>query len=310
MNGRLFLHIGPPKTATTAMQYAFEEIDNKALVYGGTFQPRERNADSLSDILLRAANSNPPKEPRELEGALEEIAEHVRAGKAVVISEEMLSLSTARRSMTDKLSFLGQCFGTIPTTVILGVRDPLDAIPSLYQEIFKSQPLLTKLSFSRFCESNAIECYDYRKIISILQDSGLEKVKIVGFEDICSGSLALQDLLSHPDLPETQLNLRKVNTSQVKGKTMTRKLEPISLAMLGRTRVIRKLRKMPPFHGERLAQHVAVLARSIRIPNSEFRKLSIPDEKLRHYQKSYRFAQAFDAKCAGQSVPDQLRNIG
>ncbi|MBC7180972.1 MAG: hypothetical protein H5U14_12920, partial [Roseovarius sp.] len=152
MTGRLFLHIGPPKTATTALQHAFEEIADETLIYGGTFQPRERNAGSLSDILLRAASGRRAYRGRQLEEALTRIREDVRSGKTVVISEEMLSLSMTT-PMADKLAFLGQCFAGLPTTIILCARDPQEAIPSLYQELYRSQSFLTKLSFSRFCQS-------------------------------------------------------------------------------------------------------------------------------------------------------------
>lgn len=305
MTGRLFLHIGPPKTATTALQYAFEEIAAEALIYGGTFQPRDRNDGSLSDILLRASSG---RRSHPLEEALTRIREDVRSGKIVVISEEMLSLSTTA-SMADKLAFLGRCFAGLPTTIILCIRDPQDAIPSLYQELYRSQPFLTKLSFSRFCRSDAIACYDYRRIITLLQKAGLDTVRIIGFERICSGGLTARELFDHPGLPDTRLSLRKVNTSRIKDNSKVRKLEPFSLRMLGQTRLFRKLRELPPFRGDQVARGLAAIAERIRIPKSEYRRLAIPQAQARHYEASYRFACRLEAARAGQDSSAKTRDM-
>lgn len=308
MTGRVFLHIGPPKTATTALQYAFEEIADETLIYGGTFQPRERNSGSLSDILLRAAGGHQAQRGRPLEEALDRIGEAVRSGKIVVISEEMLSLSM-NTSMADKLTFLGQCFAGLPTTIILCIRNPQEAIPSLYQELYRVQPFLTKLSFSRFCRSDTVECYDYRKIISLLQEAGLGTIRIISFEHICSGNLTLRELFDHPGLPDKRLSLRKANTSRTKDNTTVRKLEPISLRMIGQTRLFRTLRKLPPFRSDRVAGRLAAIAERIRIPHSDYRRLAIPQAQARHYEASYRFARAFGAAGPGQDSPAQTRDM-
>lgn len=299
MAGRLFLHIGPPKTATTALQYAFEEIADETLIYGGTFQPRERNAGSLSDMLLRATHGRSVKPDHSLEEALTRIREDVRSGKIVVVSEELLSLSM-KTPMADKLAFLGQCFAGLPTTIILCIRDPQEAIPSLYQELYRNQPFLTKLSFSRFCRSQVVDCYDYRKIVTLLRQAGFDTILTISFEQICSGEMTSRDLFDHPGLPDKRLNLRKVNTSQTKGDGAIRQLEPLSLGMLGQTRILRKLRKLPPFSNDRVAGMLAAIAERIKIPNSDYRRLSIPQAQARHFEESYRFAQGLQAVCADQ----------
>ena len=302
MTGHLFLHIGPPKTATTALQHAFEELADETVVYGGTFQPRrERNTGSLSDILFKAASQGRTQHDNKLESALDQIRSDVLSGKIVVISEEMFGLSRSR-SMAHKLAFLGECFEGLPSTILLCARNPLDAIPSLYQELYRSQPFLMKLSFARFCRSDAIDCYDYRKIVTLLHEAGFDTIRIIGFEQVCSGKLTMQDLFDRPDLPDRRLGLRKVNTSRIKENTTIRTLEPISLKTIGRTRLVRKLRKLPPFRNDRVAGSLAAIAERIRIPNSEYRTLSIPEAQVSHYMDSYRFACALEVPYADQAV--------
>lgn len=300
MTGRLFLHIGPPKTATTALQHAFEELADETVIYGGTYQPRDRNADSLSDVLFKAASRSRTQHDRKLEDALEQIRSDVLSGKIVVISEEMLGLSRSS-SMAQKLAFLGRCFAGVPATIILCLRSPVDAIPSLYQQVYRNQPFLTKLSFSRFCRSDTIDCYDYRKIVTLLQEAGFDTIRIIGFDRVCSGDLTVQDVFDHPGLPDKRLSLRRVNTSRIKENTTIRTLEPISLGMIGRTRLVRKLRKLPPFRNDRVAGSLAVIAARIRIPNSECRTLSIPEAQVSHYMDSYRFACALEVSYADQA---------
>ena len=78
--GKLYLHIGPPKTATTSLQVAFQETDLAALHYGGTFQPREANAGSLAQTLHRATAGRLTPQDADVRAALGAIREHLRGG--------------------------------------------------------------------------------------------------------------------------------------------------------------------------------------------------------------------------------------
>lgn len=291
MTGRLYLHIGPPKTATTALQYAFEDIADENLIYGGTFQPRERNAGSLSDILLRAMGGEPGHGRARVDGAVAQIGAMIRSGKSVVISEEMFALSM-RTTLEHKLRFLGEHLGKMPVTVILCIRDPRDAIPSLYQELYRGLPLPTKVRFSRFCNSPSIDCYDYRKIITLLREAGFDAIRVIRFEQVGAGALTSRDLFEDPARPDRALTLPRVNTSATGGggASPVRRLEPISLDLLTQTRLYGGLRRRLPFLRGRWGERLSALLGRIRVPGSEYRALTIPAARLEHFEKSYAYA--------------------
>lgn len=306
MTGRLYLHIGPPKTATTALQYAFESIADENLIYGGTFQPRERNGGSLSDVLLRAMGGTAGRD--RLDEVVRQIAAAIRSGKSVVISEELFGLSMAT-PMADKLAFLGQCFAGLPTTIILCIRNPQEAIPSLYQEIYRSQPFLTKLNFSKFCRSQAPDCYDYRKIISLLQGAGFDTIRIIGFEQVCSGNLTTRDLFDDPTLPDRTLTLPRVNTSATRDASPVRRFEPISLKLLTQTRLYGRLRNRLPVLRGGWGERLVILLGWIRIPGSEYRALTIPKEQVDHFSESYAYACNYrdNLRRADETAADALK---
>lgn len=137
MEGRLFLHIGPPKTATTSLQVAFERLSHPRYSYGGTFQPRERNTGSLAHQLHRAVGEGAPALPAQVAAVEAKLAE----GGIVLISEEMLSLRQEGVATAAKIARLGRLFSGLPVTVLATLRDPVEALPSLFQELRAGLPL-------------------------------------------------------------------------------------------------------------------------------------------------------------------------
>ena len=109
MKGRVFLHVGPPKTATTALQLAFEDLRHPKYVFGGTFQPRVRNKDSLADVLVKATGGDGEAAAT----VIERVKNSLVDGDIVLISEEMLSLEQKAVPMCEKIERLGAIFRRI-----------------------------------------------------------------------------------------------------------------------------------------------------------------------------------------------------
>ena len=78
--GKLYLHIGPPKTATTSLQIAFQEAHLSGLHYGGTFLPRENNVGSLAETLHQAAAGRLTTKDADVRAALGDISKILRGG--------------------------------------------------------------------------------------------------------------------------------------------------------------------------------------------------------------------------------------
>lgn len=87
MTGHLYLHIGPPKSGTTSLQHTFERIQHPRFVYGGVYQPRERNRGTLANRLDHALQEGEQNDGN----AIQEKNKRSRhCGEACVISEEVL----------------------------------------------------------------------------------------------------------------------------------------------------------------------------------------------------------------------------
>lgn len=89
------------------------------------------------------------------------LSDEIKSGSLVLISEEMFLVSQEIRDWEGKLNSLGDYLSNIPVSILVSIRNPIDGLPSLYQEIFDTLPLLYQLSFKRFCGSHFAKCYDY-----------------------------------------------------------------------------------------------------------------------------------------------------
>lgn len=239
MKPRLYLHLGPPKTATTSLQIALEEAGSEWLHYGGVFQPRERNAGSLSQRLHQAAAGKWADDNPNISSVLDEIQSHLAAGRSVMISEEMFLVEQRGCPITLKIERLGQFISGTPTTVLLGLRNPVDGIPSLYQEIFRSLPFREQLSFARFCRGPRARCFDYGFLRKTLGENGFRDIRILDFEAITTGTLDLSELIGWHPPTQDALRIGRANMSNKSGAE--RVMPGVSLKAVGSVRAVRAL---------------------------------------------------------------------
>ena len=88
--GKLYLHIGPPKTATTSLQIALQKADLPRLHYGGTFQPRDNNVGSLAQTLHQAAAGRLTTKDADVRAALGDISKILRGGGGDPVRRDVL----------------------------------------------------------------------------------------------------------------------------------------------------------------------------------------------------------------------------
>lgn len=87
--GSLIIHVGPPKTASTSLQVAAEQLDLKGYIYGGVNQPRSRNKMSLAHKLHLACASTQAEDWDRGNKTAKEIRAKCAQGYTVLVSEEM-----------------------------------------------------------------------------------------------------------------------------------------------------------------------------------------------------------------------------
>lgn len=194
MKGHLFLHLGPPKTATTSLQIALQSLDLPNFVYLGAHQPRDPSVTHPSDLIHTFCLHESAALSSELEMFVTTIHKRLEQGGTVVLSEEGFLVWEERAHFWEKLARLEQLFSELPHTYIITVRDPKDALPSYYQELYPRLSVAEKLRPEQFFEHGRCDCYDYQKLKSWFDQRGLA-VRLLDFTRLASGSLSLRELL-------------------------------------------------------------------------------------------------------------------
>ncbi|KAF0285580.1 hypothetical protein BA899_01895 [Spiribacter sp. SSL99] len=274
ITGKLYLHIGPPKTAATSLQIAMQEADLPRLHYGGTFQPREDNVGSSAQTPHKASCGRLAAGDADVRSALDEIGEHLRGGN-LILSEEMFLVEQHDNPFPEKLRRLGDLLSDIPTVVLVTLRDPREGLPSLYQELFNGLPLTEKLSFARFCRGPRARCYDYTFVHENLIQAAFRDIRGIEFHDLTAGEVPLSQVIGHDALTDAMLILRRANSGAKTGPDK-RTLPPVSLKSIGGMRPVRASLDRTGLRGTALSRHAAATFDRIRLRPGDERQLRLP----------------------------------
>lgn len=278
MKGRLFVHIGPPKTATTSLQVALEGLTHARYSYAGTFQPRERNSESLSQRLLQAVSDElEPADLARLRFDLDQLAAFVDKGGVALLSEEILSLNQPEVPFSVKIGRLTAMIVKMPVTILVTLRDPVDALPSLYQEIYHALSLELQLDFARFCNDERAICYDYPRIAEILARGGLAAIRWLDFISIENGTLSTADVFGEYDLWKNErLMVDRTNVGIKSDDGQERYLPRVSLRQVGRHRAVQAIAGHLNLQGTGLTRRVAAALDRIKLRPAGLRRLKVP----------------------------------
>lgn len=282
MSGRLFLHIGPPKTATTSLQVALEGLAHPRYRFLGTLQPRARNADSPAQRVYRAVMQDSAGP------VVSELRDLVGTGAVVVLSEEMLPLQQSGLATGEKIARLGRILSGIPTTVLITLRDPVEALPSLFQELRPGLPLALQLSFARFCTDGLTECYDYARLADHLAGAGLADLRWIDFRRIAAGCLTTADLFGGHDLwTATPLSLERLNAGAAAGSG-ARRVDRTSLRAIGRSGLVRGAIDRLGLRGTALVRWAASISERIKLGPESYDRLKVPARRAEPLRDGYR----------------------
>ncbi len=282
----VIVHIGPPKTATTSLQKAVEVIDCPSLYFGGTFQPRPRNSGSLCQRIYHYCLKDPQGDV-DAKKLRAEIEETLNKKKSILISEEMFLLDQGANSIERKLQRLANLLHGFECKVLITARSGEGALPSLYQEIFKSLPIQQQIDFGKFCRSRNALCYDYSKIGSILEGLGFGDIVLLEFNKFTSEATDLGSVLNINAPGASVVRLQKENSGKIRTDNQARLIPKVTIKGLGRAPLVRtlidrlKLRSLPGYR-----EVVSLIDRIHIVPSSD-RELVVPEEIVRQLKSSY-----------------------
>lgn len=223
MNGKIFVHIGLPKTATTTLQMDFfPALQGETIHYLGVIQPRNiRVQENLYIAVCEAISSG-----LLIDEARGNLKAALSSGSRLILSEEMITVSQPNVSWRTKLENLSKILCDLDYTIILTVREPTSAIFSYYIELYR-QFSKTGLSFLDLAKNDErMHIFHYGKLTEVLlRHFERDRVFMKKFEDITSGKLDdLYRLITSGSHFEHSIQIHKHNEKKKdKGHTYTGK---------------------------------------------------------------------------------------
>ncbi len=290
MTGRVFLHLGPPKTGTTSVQMALQQIQSDQLEYIGVRQPREAHDNADATVLLGVCRGNPAVSEA-ARGLRKKIEAQVKAGSHVVVSEEMFVVASHELEIREQIQRIVQFFEGLPTTVIVTLRDPRQALPSYYQEIHAGLPLDLRGNFSRFVKDGRNFCYDYQKLGELIVALDVD-FHLADFRDISQAAMSFASLLGPNCKIQAPLREVRANVSVKKGSAAARWIGSTSFVELADVPSVKNfidkfgLRRLPGW------KMLGALARRVPLQRARYRKLELDDVQSAKYLASYEAARS------------------
>lgn len=183
--GRIIVHIGLPKTATTTLQMdVFPMLKNENVDYVGVYQPRvSGHQDSFFFRFVKALSDG------KIESVRHELVELLSSGKTIILSEEMITVSSDHVSWRTKLLNLSRILNDINYILIVTVREPASAMFSYYVEMIKHLSM-QKINFLEFAKNDErMEIFHYGILANeLIVRFEKDRIHIVKFEDIIQGN--------------------------------------------------------------------------------------------------------------------------
>lgn len=209
--GRLICHVGPPKTATTALQTSLQEISGLDVRYLGTFQPRERNKiDSIYSDLMGSIKTDPTRDA--IYRIQRKIDRELKSGTDLILSEEMLLINQDSAHFEQKLSRIYQIIGRYNCVIVVTLREPVAALKALFAEIYFRQENQPGISFEEFLDSGQARVFDYPYLLATLQKCGFDNVRCLSIQR-GQNKISLANFTGYPDHNQ-QLKLGTLNQTE------------------------------------------------------------------------------------------------
>lgn len=194
--GKVIVHIGLHKTATTTMQ---EQVFPN--LKGVVFLGRRRSSNTKDGIyseLVRYCFKK--QEDVQLKGRVVDGLKEYAKFSDVIISDEWFTSDYdgvyfwSGASWQVKLERLSKVLNVLDSTVLISIRNPVDAVYSYYLEMLGT-PNFSFGSFEEFCDSNTVKAYDYAYLERVLKKVGLKDLVWARYEHLSKDSdVFLRDL--------------------------------------------------------------------------------------------------------------------
>lgn len=169
---KIIIYLGPPKTGTTTIQSLLESH----------LAPNYLGRDlGISKRILAYVNGNDKNNIFDLKNEIECLL--LKTDFLVFSEERVLMEYSVKNDWAEQLKRLYQIFDIqdVELKVVIVVRDPTDAIPSLFQQM-RSTNWVSSLTLESFILSHQAKIYNYKILEGNIIQAGFENIKYLSFE--------------------------------------------------------------------------------------------------------------------------------
>lgn len=281
-SGKLIIHIGPPKTGSTSLQYFMQGLKRTNIYYCGAFQPRKHNQDSIAHQLYRYC-----KDPKQQDNKVRQLRAAIAAKLAkydyVFISEEMFSLQTQKSTWQDKLIRLYKVVGHFAPHILFFIRDIKDVLPSYYQEIYRMLPKNLQNDFLLFEKSNYALAYNYKFLLQKIESYGYRNICHLHFSKLIKSEYCLSHILCDKTIQDNcKVLIEAKNRGKVKnGTRVLEKKHPLEMTFDKLSRILPKA-----VRGKGL---LMPFIKRLRAMTRQEKKLKVSGHSRDHYETSLQY---------------------
>jgi|SRR5690554_690149 len=173
---KIILHLGPPKTGTTTIQEILtNELSNN---YLGNLS----NNTTLTEKMISYIKGDLKANLKEIKSEIESL--YLNSESSLIYSDERVLLEyTTFSNWNTQLRKLFDIFrfDNIALEVVLCLRNPKDALPSLFQQL-RNIKWISKLSLSEFLTTRQASIFNYNVLEKELINSGFSNISYYNFE--------------------------------------------------------------------------------------------------------------------------------
>ncbi|MFW5757425.1 MAG: hypothetical protein ACOCYO_01965 [Bacteroidota bacterium] len=204
--GKIYVHIGLPKTATTSLQKDFfEKLPSKRFIYLGVLQSRKERIQH-TEFKKFSYFLNSHKGADDIKDIFTSI---INKGKDIVISEEMIVVGDWRQ----KIKNLKEILKGFDYHILITIRNPLDGVLSYYYEL---NHVFTQ-KYTSFSDAalidDSMKIFHYNIFFDYMFDVfESERVHVYAMEKIVKEDLS--SLLELFDIKNSKFNIRNRNISK------------------------------------------------------------------------------------------------
>lgn len=183
---RIYIHIGLPKTGTTTLQKDFfPYVDSSNYEYLGVIQPRKSYEGIIFKNFFRTIDSG-----EQLASTREELSKALCKNRSLIISEEMLTVTTPSSTWEEKLLNLSTVLEGLDYKILITLREPAEASFSFYVELFHRY-LNSNLDFPDIAIYHPdFKIFNYQRLIQCLDEKFIStNITFAPFEALSENNL-------------------------------------------------------------------------------------------------------------------------